>query len=113
MAAVLMKQFPLEDQGMVLLFGPLPSGATSYPAEGVFEGPDLPTPDSENGHGLLFRVEARQVVVQFGNGQQRLDHERLRHYKLYATGIPCLPEKAIAGMRVPMFHRCILLAEHL
>uniref|UniRef100_A0A7S0QGB7 Uncharacterized protein n=2 Tax=Cryptomonas curvata TaxID=233186 RepID=A0A7S0QGB7_9CRYP len=97
MAAALIEQFPLEDQGLILMFGPLPPGATSYPAQEVFEGKNFLQQDSENGYGLMFRVEGGKFVVQFGNGVQRLDHDTLKRFKLHATGIPSPQEPAIAG----------------
>ena len=87
-----MKQLPLKDQGLVLMYGPLPVGATSYPARQVFDGENFPEQNSETGFGLLFRVEARQVVVQFGNGVHRFDFDQLRNYKLHATELPSPPE---------------------
>ena len=92
MANTVMKQLPLKDQGLILMVGPLRCGATSYPAQEVFNGDDFPPETPETGFGLLFRVEARQVVVQFGNGVHRFDFDQLRNYKLHATELPSPPE---------------------
>jgi hypothetical protein len=99
MATTLMKQFPLEDQGLVLIFGPLPSGATSYPVHEVFEGKNFPNPDAQNGYGLIFKVEEPKVVVQFGNRVLRLEYAELRKsYKMQATGLPSPPENSDEGL---------------
>ena len=105
MSKVLIEHFPLEDQGLVLIFGPLPSGATSYPAREVFEGKNFPVPDAQNGYGLLFRVEKPMVVVQFGNRVLNIEYTELKkRYRMQATGLPSPAEtRNDEGLSVPIF----------
>ena len=86
----IMERFPLEDQGMVLVYGALPSSATSYPVDKVF-GPSssqLPTPTDGQGFGLMFELKGTQARVQYGNGVHSLDTGDIRKFRVFATGLP-------------------------
>ena len=90
MSILLMTKFPLEDQGMVLIYGPLPSGGTSYPANNIF---DIDMTrfkiDAENGLGLVVKVDDEHVKVQYGNSAHMLDRDVLSsQYSTYSTGLP-------------------------
>jgi hypothetical protein len=90
MSILLMTKFPLEDQGMVLIYGPLPSGRTSYPANNIF---DIDMTrfkiDAENGLGLVVKVDDEHVKVQYGNSAHMLDRDVLSsQYSTYSTGLP-------------------------
>jgi hypothetical protein len=91
MSIYLMKHFPLEDQGMVLIYGPLPNGAMSYPAEKVFHIDKKYKPEISDqiGLGLLFKVREGLVYVQYEDGVHTLDRSTISSsYKVYSTGIP-------------------------
>jgi hypothetical protein len=99
MAIKLMKQFPLEDQGMVLIHGPLPSNeslaATSYPAWDVFDMKNFKSLkiDAQTGLGLVIKVEGNEVSVQYGNAVVTLERGALSGYSVYSTGLPtAVPE---------------------
>jgi hypothetical protein len=98
-SSFLMRKFPLEDQGILLIYGPLPKGASAYPAEEIFSMSGFPALQTETGHGfgLLFLVEPGQVKVQYGNGVQTFCRSTLNmRYKFYSTGLPSLPVKEFA-----------------
>jgi hypothetical protein len=69
-SSLLMSKLPLEDQGILLILGPLPQGASAYPAQEIFPMSSFPALETGHGFGLLFLVEPEVVKVQYGNGVQ-------------------------------------------
>ena len=109
LATLLLKKFPLEDQGLLLIYGPLPTGARSYPASEVFTL-TCAWPDTEGfGVGLLVKAEGMHVQVQYGNALCTLDREILgTGYTLYGTGLPSL-----SGTDYDDFGECVVMSRHL
>ncbi len=88
---MLMKYFPLEDQGMVLIHGPLPADKSSYPAHILKDTTTSSAPkiDANTGFGLVFKVEETHVLVQYGNGVHKLERSEISSkYDMYGTGLP-------------------------
>jgi hypothetical protein len=77
LATLLLKQFPLEDQGLLLIYGPLPPDAISYPASDVFHLIGSFPVTEGNGVGLLVKVDGLEVKVQYGNVLCTLDSIKL------------------------------------
>jgi hypothetical protein len=96
MSSKLMKNFPLEDQGMVLIYGPLPSNAslkaTTYPANDIFDMKHFQSFKiiDQTGFGLVFGVKENQVSVQHGNAAFVLERHAVvsSQYSVYSTGLP-------------------------
>jgi hypothetical protein len=100
MCKILMPNFLLEDQGMVLIYGPLPSGKLTYPAHILKDtsASSAPKADLETGFGLIFRVKDSHVLVQYGNGIHMLDRSELKSkYNFYETGLPTAVESSDHG----------------
>ena len=97
LATLLLNRFPLEDQGLVLILGPLPLNATSYPASNIFDVRGSFKVSDGNGLGLVVRVEHDEVTVQYGNGLHILRRDIMeKDYEVYSTGLPSLPPTAFA-----------------
>ncbi len=87
----LMQHFPLEDQGMLLIYGPLPAEATSYPVDDIFAMEDVDAPEisETTGVGLVFKIDKTHVLVQYGNGVHTLERDLISTaYQAFSTGLP-------------------------
>ncbi len=97
LATLLLNRFPLEDQGLVLILGPLPLNATTYPASRMFNIRGSFRISASHGLGLVIRVEDARVSVQYGNGIFMLSRDIMeRDYEVYSTGLPSLSDKDFA-----------------
>ncbi len=95
-----MPNFLLEDQGMVLIYVPLPSGKLTFPAHILKDtsATSAPKVNSETGFGLIFRVKDAHVLVQYGNGIHMLERSELKSkYRFYETGLPTALESSNHG----------------
>jgi len=94
-ASSVVKYFPLQHWGLVLIFGPLPRGALSYPHEYIFKITNPQTPTENEGYGLMFGVEGENALVQYGNSIQRLLLQDLEQYDSFVTGLPPLSSEMV------------------
>ena len=74
---------------LMLIYGPLPIDAISYPTDGVFNFKGVYAPSNDRkGYGLISKISGSTVLVQYRNKIcQFTKEEILDRYFMYVTGL--------------------------